>query len=80
MWFVCVSQWLHIHCGDSPVWLFQESPSPHTPHTTMVHISIGTGGRGGIGAMTPQISGYGYTEVTYVYIGGKWACHTCTCM
>ena len=28
---VCVSQWLHIHCGDGPVWQLQEShphPSP----------------------------------------------------
>ena len=28
---VCVSQWLHIHSGDSPVWLLQESPPPPHP-------------------------------------------------
>ena len=27
----CVSQWLYIHCGDSPVWLFQESLPPTHP-------------------------------------------------
>ena len=59
---MCVSQWLHICCGDSLVKQqmghdlpeFKNShplPLPHhIPHTTMVHINIQLGGgRGGHG-------------------------------
>ena len=51
---VCVSQWLHIR--DRPIDYYKNYKNPHTPHSTMVHIRVGTWGRGGIGAMVPQIS------------------------
>ena len=39
---VCVSQWLHIR--DRPIDSYKNYKNPHTPHSTMVHISVGTRG------------------------------------
>ena len=39
---VCVSQWLHIR--DRPIDSYKNYKNPPTPHSTMVHISVGTKG------------------------------------